>query len=277
MPVNSIVANNKKIRLFYGIKTYGFTVACPGVRQYNQGRITDKGDGFMFHPCAEPIDERLLARACALSVSLLLDGAKAAGVALPCGGCLPVQIMPLNRRVKMVGTALTVKTQPGDNRPIHLAIYGAGKPGYALVIDGCGHDGCAYMGDLMIGACKALGFAGVAIDGRVRDWDGVMELGFPVYARGLSPLAPTKAKDGEVNGEIVLGGVRICPGDLVMGDCDGLCVIPREDIERVLDGAEMRRDYEENRARAIAAYVKAKEKGEDLPDLTPAWVKEILT
>ena len=52
----------------------------------------------------------------------------------------------------MVGTALTVRTQPGDNRPIHLAIYGAQQSGYALVIDGCAHDNCAYMGDLMIGA-----------------------------------------------------------------------------------------------------------------------------
>lgn len=230
----------------------------------------------MMHPCAAPIDGHLIERARALSVSLLLDGAKAAGVTLPGGGCLPPWIEPLDKSAKMVGTALTVKTQPGDNRPIHLAIYGAGQPGYALVIDGCGHDGCAYMGDLMMGACKALGFAGVVIDGRVRDWDGLMQLGFPVYARGLSPLAPTKLKDGEVNGEIALGGVRVCPGDLVMGDCDGVCVIPRADIEKVLEGAEKRRDYEESRARAIEAYVRAKEEGGELPDLTPAWVKELL-
>lgn len=230
----------------------------------------------MIHPCAELIEERLLERAKALSVSLLLDGAKAAGVTLPGSGCLPPEIVPLDRRQKMVGTALTVKTQTGDNRPIHLAIYGAKQAGYALVIDGCGHDACAYMGDLMIGACRALGFAGVVIDGRVRDWDGIMQLNFPVYARGLSPLAPTKVKNGEVNGEITLGGVKICPGDLVMGDCDGLCVIPRADIEQVLSGAEMRRDYEESRARAIEEYERKKALGEELPDLTPAWVKEVL-
>lgn len=230
----------------------------------------------MIHPYAEPIEERLLERAKALSVSLLLDGAKAAGVKLPGGGCLPPEIVPLDRQQKMTGTAVTVKTQPGDNRPIHLAIYGAKQAGYALVIDGCGHDACAYMGDLMIGACRALGFSGVVIDGRVRDWDGIMQLNFPVYARGLSPLAPTKEKGGEVNGEIMLGGVKICPGDLIMGDCDGLCVIPRADIEQVLSGAEMRRDYEENRARAIQEYERKKALGEALPDLTPAWVKEVL-
>lgn len=230
----------------------------------------------MFYPCAATIDEKLIERAGALSVSLLLDGAKAAGVTISGDGCLPPSMEPLNRGVKMIGTALTVKTQPGDNRPIHLAIYGAKRAGYVLVIDGCGHDGCAYMGDLMMGACKALGFAGVVIDGRVRDWDGLMQLDYPVYARGLSPLAPTKKLDGAVNIPISLGGVTIRPGDLIMGDCDGVCVIPREHIEQVLDGAEKRRDYEKAREQAIAQYVTAKEKGEALPDITPAWVKDIL-
>ena len=76
----------------------------------------------MIYPAPSPIDPALIARAQKLSVSLLLDGAKAAGIPLPGGGCLPPVIEPLDRRQKMVGTALTVKTQPGDNRPIHLAI-----------------------------------------------------------------------------------------------------------------------------------------------------------
>ena len=230
----------------------------------------------MIHPFAAPIPQELIERAHSLSVSLLLDGAKAAGISLPGGGCLPPFIQPLDRRMKMVGTALTVQTQPGDNRPIHLAIYGAQQAGYALVIDGRSHDDCAYMGDLMIGACKALGFEGVVIDGRVRDWDGLMQLDFPVYARGLSPLAPTKALDGEINAPITLGGVQIHAGDLVMGDCDGLCVIPREHIEAVLDGAEKRRDYEAARESTIQQYVRAKEAGETLPDLTPTWVRDVL-
>lgn len=226
----------------------------------------------MMYPCAEPLPSSVIERARALSVSLLLDGAKAAGVTLPGGGCLPPMIAPLCRESVMVGTALTVRTSPGDNRPIHLAIYRAKQAGYALVIDGRGHDACAYMGDLMMGACSALGFSGVVIDGRVRDWDGLMRLGFPVYARGTSPCSPTKALDGEINAPITLGGVTVCPGDLVMGDCDGVCVIPRKDIDAVLDGAEMRRDYENNRQKAIDAYLSAKETGEPLPDLTPAWV-----
>ena len=209
----------------------------------------------MIYPYPPLIPEELLIRAKALSVSLLLDGAKAAGITLSGGGCLPPAIQPLDRNQKLAGTALTVRTQPGDNRPIHLAIYGAQKAGYALVIDGRGWDQCAYMGDLMMGACKALGFCGVVIDGRVRDWDGLMALDFPVYSRGTSPLAPTKSQDGDVNAEIVLGDVHIQPGDLIMGDCDGVCAIPRAHIEAVLDGAEMRRDYELARAKVIEEYV----------------------
>ena len=230
----------------------------------------------MIHPFMPPLSPVIIARARQLSCSLLLDGAKALGLSLPGGGCLPHSIRPVNPHHKMVGTALTVCTQPGDNRPIHLAIYGAKQAGYALVIDGHAHEHCAYMGDLMLGACKALGFSGVVINGYIRDWDGVTALDFPAYTRGFLPPAPTKEKDGEINAPIEIGGVTICPGDLVMGDCDGVCVIPREHVKAVLDAAEKRKAYEEARQAVIDAYVKAKETGEDLPELTPAWAKEVL-
>ena len=231
----------------------------------------------MLNACVPPLSHDVIARAKALSCSLLLDGAKAIGLSLPGGGCLPHAIRPANPALTMAATALTVRTQPGDNRPIHLAIYSAGQPGYALVIDGQAHAGCAYMGDLMLGACRALGFAGVVLNGYLRDRDGVAALGFPAYARGFLPPAPTKEKDGDVNTPVCIGGVTICPGDLVMGDCDGVCVIPRAHVCAVLDAAETRRDYENARQSAIDAYLYAKETGAPLPDLTPAWVREHLT
>ena len=132
------------------------------------------------------------------------------------------------------------------------------------------------MGDLMLGACKALDFSGVVINGFIRDMDGVMALDFPVYTRGFLPPAPTKEKDGDINAPIQIGGVTICPGDLIMGDCDGLCVIPRTDIEAVLAGAEKRQEYESARERVIAQYVTAIEGGSPLPDITPSWVKDVL-
>jgi len=230
----------------------------------------------MILDCMPPLPSSLIKRAEALSCSLLLDGARLLDLSLPGGGCLPHAIRAVNPDHRMVGTALTVCTQPGDNRPIHLAIYGAKLPGYALVIDGHAHEACAYMGDLMLGACKALGFSGVVINGFIRDKDGVENLGFPVYTRGFLPPAPTKDKDGDVNAPVCIGGVTVCPGDLIMGDCDGVCVIPREHVEAVLEAAEKRKAYEEARQAVIDAYVKAKEEGTPVPDLTPGWVKETL-
>ena len=230
----------------------------------------------MIHACMPPIDSAIIDRAKQLSCSLLLDGAKLLGIALPGGGCLPHGIRAVSPDHKMIGTALTVRTQPGDNRPIHLAIYGAKQPGYVLAIDGHAHEDCAYMGDLMLGACKALGFSGVVIDGFIRDMDGVNALDFPVYTRGFLPPAPTKEKDGDINAPIQIGSVIICPGDLVMGDCDGICVIPREYVEAVIEAAEKRKAYEEARQAVIDAYVKAKKEGQELPDLMPGWVKEVL-
>jgi len=230
----------------------------------------------MINACITPLSADVIARAKALSCSLLLDGAKSIGLSLPGCGCLPHALRAVNPHHKMAGTALTVRTQPGDNRPIHLAIYGAKRAGYALVIDGHAHEDCAYMGDLMLGACKALGFAGVVIDGYIRDWDGVTSLDFPVYARGFLPPAPTKEKDGEINVPIGIGRAVIHPGDLVMGDCDGVCVIPREQVGVVLDAAEKRKAYEEARQALINEYVRAERAGEKPADLTPAWVKDVL-
>jgi len=230
----------------------------------------------MIHACMPPLSAEILSRAKALSCSLLLDGAKSIGISLPGNGCLPQTVRAVNPCHKMVGTALTVHTQPGDNRPIHLAIYGAKLPGYALVIDGHAYEDCAYMGDLMLGACKALGFAGVVINGYIRDRDGVESLDFPVYTRGFLPPAPTKEKDGDINVPIQIGHAQVCPGDLVMGDCDGVCVIPGEHVAAVLDAAEKRKAYEEARQAVIDGYVIAKDNGDPLPDLTPQWAKEII-
>ena len=230
----------------------------------------------MINPCLPPLSPDVIARAEKLSCSLLLDGAKAIGLCLPGGGCLPHDIRAVNPLHKMAGTALTVRTQPGDNRPIHLAIYGAKQPGYALVIDGHAYEKCAYMGDLMLGACRALDFAGVVISGYIRDMDGVAALDFPVYARGFLPPAPTKEKDGDINTPVEIGGVTVCPGDLVMGDMDGVCVIPRAHVLPVLDAAEKRMAYEEARQAAIDEYLSAKAAGKPLPDLTPAWAKAAL-
>ena len=106
--------------------------------------------------------------------------------------------------------------------------------------------------------------------------DGNIELGFPVYSRGFMPRGPIKKEEGNINTEIMCGGVKVAPGDLVVGDSDGVCVIPKEYIETVLAEAEKKQAYEDNREKTIAAYRKAKAEGTELPQLAPQWVLDML-
>nr|MCU0926873.1 RraA family protein [Hydrogenophaga sp.] len=121
---------------------------------------------------------------------------------------------------------LTVEVRPGDNLMIHAAMAVA-KPGDVILVDGKGDLSAALMGEIMSQQCVALGVAAVVIDGAVRDSEAIRELGFPMYAAGLNPNGPTKAVSGRLNHPISIGGVTVCPGDLVVGDADGVTVIER--------------------------------------------------
>ena len=230
----------------------------------------------MRNQCAPLLPADVIARAERLNVPLLLDGLKAAKIEIPGGGCMAMEIMPVERGMKVVGTAMTVETDNGDNFPIHVASYSVKEDGYVMVIDGKGYAGRAYFGDLIMGACQAAGFKGMVIDGCTRDRDGNVELGFPVYSRGFMPRGPIKKDEGNINTPIMCGGVKVEPGDLVVGASDGVCVIPREHIETVLSEAEKKLAYEENREKTIAAYRKAKAEGRELPQLAPQWVLDML-
>ena len=127
-----------------------------------------------------------------------------------------------------------------------------------------------------MGACQAAGFAGMVVDGYSRDRDGNIELGFPVFSRGFMPRGPIKKEEGNINTVIECGGVKVAPGDLVMGDSDGVCVIPKEYIDVVLAEAEKKLAYEDKRTETIAQYRKAKTEGGELPQLAPQWVLDML-
>ncbi len=230
----------------------------------------------MINPCAPLLPAEIIERAKKLNVPLLLDGVKAAKLPILNDGCMAAGINAVDRGMKVVGTAMTVETANGDNFPIHVASYSVKEDGYVMVIDGKGYDGRAYFGDLIMGACQAAGFAGMVIDGYTRDRDGNIELGFPVYSRGFMPRGPIKKDEGSINTEIMCGGIKVAPGDLVVGDSDGVCVIPREYIETVLAEAEKKQAYEDNREKTIAAYRKAKAEGTELPQLAPQWVLDML-
>ncbi|MDF2523296.1 MAG: proA 4 [Clostridiales bacterium] len=221
----------------------------------------------------ELISDEIIERTKKLCPTLLCDGMK--GLGIPMEGCMDAQIKPVEMSMKVIGTAITVDTDNGDNFPIHLATY-AGKPGYVMVIDGKGYKDKAYFGDLIIGAAKAVGLKGMIIDGYSRDREGTIEVGLPVFSKGFMPRGPIKKNPGKINGTIMCGGVQVNPGDLIMGDADGVAVVQRDRIEEVLAAAEEKLAYEVKRVKTIKAYEDALAKGSELPQLAPQWVLDLL-
>ena len=174
----------------------------------------------------ERVDPALVEQAAKFPSSILADVAGRRGA-------LSGRIAPLAPAMRFAGPALTVEVRPGDNLMIHAALAVA-KPGDVIVVDGKGDLSSALMGEIMCQQCVALGVAAVVIDGAVRDSEAIRELGFPMYAAGLNPNGPTKFVPGRLNHPISLGGVSVKPGDLVVGDADGVTVIEREKAAAML-------------------------------------------
>ncbi|MFO1396729.1 MAG: RraA family protein [Burkholderiales bacterium] len=148
-------------------------------------------------------------------------------------GTLDGRIRAVAATMKCAGTAFTVEVRPGDNLMIHAAMAMA-KPGDVLVVDGKGDTTCALMGAIMINACKVLELAGVVLDAAVRDTEELRELGFPVFSVGANPNGPTKNVPGRINWPVSVGGIAVRPGDLVVGDADGVVVVEREKAAALL-------------------------------------------
>jgi len=138
-------------------------------------------------------------------------------------------IRPINQ-AKLLGTAFTVKVPQGDNLMFHKAMDMA-QPGEVIVIDAGGMENRAIFGELMINYCKLRGLAGVIVDGAIRDYDTLSQMDFPVYARGVNPNGPYKNGPGEIGVPISFGGQIVYPGDIVIGDADGIIFIRPEDAE----------------------------------------------
>jgi len=219
------------------------------------------------------LDRTIIERASKFGSAELADGMK--GLGYPGDGCMSADMLPIDENTKIVGTAATVETKDGDNFPIHVAIYSASE-GYVLVIAGGGCRERAYLGDLIGGAAKAVGLEGLVVDGAVRDRVGLKKMGFPVYSTGYMQRGPSKIGPGRINVPVVCAGVKVNPGDLVLGDADGVTVVPREIINEVLDRAEEKDSYEQKRRVKIAEYTECKQSGRPLPELAPKWVLDML-
>jgi regulator of RNase E activity RraA len=121
-----------------------------------------------------------------------------------------------------------------------------------LVVDGKGDLGSALFGDLMVTQAQAAGLAGLVVDGAVRDTNELIERGYPIFAAGRNPAGPTKGIPGRLSLPICIAGAPVNPGDLVVGDADGVVVIPRNDVEAVLVAAAKKLADEQQRLKEIA-------------------------
>ena len=138
-------------------------------------------------------------------------------------------IKPLKPGLMLCGQARTVQAMVGDNGPLHAAVSLARK-GEVLVVDACGCEDTAVWGEILTTPAIARGIAGVVLDGASRDAARIRELGFPVFCRAVVPRGPHKGFGGVIDGPISAGGVPVSPGDLVLGDDDGVVVVPRSRI-----------------------------------------------
>lgn len=160
-------------------------------------------------------------------------------------GALPSLIKPTAPNFRISGPAITVHCPGGDNLWIHRAIYAA-KPGDVLVVYTNDHYEHGYWGEIMSTAAQVRGLGGLVIDACVRDGDLLAEIGLPVFARGLCIRGTGKdfGARGWVNAPIMFGGVIVAPGDLVVGDSDGVVCIPRARVAAVVNNAREREKKE---------------------------------
>jgi 4-hydroxy-4-methyl-2-oxoglutarate aldolase len=177
-------------------------------------------------------------------------------------GALDWRIKPLVGR-SLVGVALTCDCGPLDNLAFMAALADC-RPGDVLVVATGGHAGAAVTGDLLLGVAKNRGAAGFVTDGLVRDLDDLEAVGLPVYAMGVSPNSPQRRGPGTVGLPVVCGGVSVASGDIVVGDRDGVVVVPRALIAPTLESLGRVKAFEAATLERVKAGLK------DLPVDVPA-------
>ena len=163
--------------------------------------------------------------------------------------CVDARIKPLNH-TPLLGTAFTVKAKVGDNLMFHKAIDMA-QPGDVIVVDVQGDLTNSLTGEIMMRLAAKRGLAGVVVDGAVRDADALREMEFSVYAAGVTPKGPYKEGHGEINVPVSCGGVVVFPGDILVGDGDGIVVISPKDAPTVLEKAKKKLAQEQATFKAI--------------------------
>lgn len=174
--------------------------------------------GFAIHPIARRIAADVVEKFRPLPTANISDCMWRMAAAGP-------RLRPMHAGGRLAGPAFTVKTRPGDNLLVHKALDLA-QPGDVIVVDVGGDLTNAIVGELMATYAVSRGIAGLVINGAIRDSDSIRQHDFPVYAAGITHRGPLRSGPGEIGCTIAIDGMVIAPGDLIVGDADGLVCVP---------------------------------------------------
>jgi RraA family protein len=198
--------------------------------------------GWRRNPSAPQADPALIAALRDIPVALLSDNmARSTG---------SFGLTPYHRPRPLAGTAVTVKTRAGDNLTVHRAFEFC-RPGDVLVVDGGGDLTQAVIGEIMATYAESIGIAGIVLDGALRDVAAIRAHDFPFYARGVTHRGPYKAGPGDINVPVSVGGMLVQPGDIIVGDEDGLVTIAPAEAAEIIALARAQADKEASTIQSI--------------------------